>query len=111
MAVRLRGRAGLIATVVALYAIVGTCQARGEPIRLLTPSTVVTDGGSELRLEPGVFLPEPDFQKLDDELRRLQVQETRLTAENQSLKESMTPSWYFYVGAFVAGAATAWALK
>ncbi len=96
----------MLAAVVVCWALI----ARGEPIRLLSPSTVVTDGGSTLRLDPGVFLPQADYEKLDIELRRLQDQETRLEAENDSLKSSLS-GWPFIVGGFVAGAVTMWWLK
>jgi hypothetical protein len=77
--------------------------SRAEPIRLLSPSVVVTDGGSRLELPPGVFLPEADYEKLDVELRRLQDAETRLTAERDSYKSSGGISWG-WIGAFVTGA-------
>lgn len=71
--------------------------APGEPlnVRLGSPSTVVTDGGTEVRLPEGVYLLGPaEWEKLDAELRRLQEAETRLGAENQSLRESARlPSW------------------
>lgn len=69
----------------------------GQVLRLKTPSNVRTDGGSDLRLPPGYFLDEPAWGKLDTELRRLQDQETRLEAENQSLRKSakgVSFGWY-----------------
>lgn len=61
-----------------------------------TPGHLVTEGGTDLRLPPGYYLPEPVWRALDTEVRRLQDQETRLTAENASLTESATgwqPGW------------------
>jgi hypothetical protein len=73
-------------------------------IDLLSPSRVVTDGGSELRLPPGHFLEAPLWQKLDAEQRRLQTAEVRLTAENQSMRKSLQ-GWQpgFYTLAVVLG--------
>ena len=101
-----RGHVLLISALLVVAFVLGPCTARCEPIRLETPSTVVTDGGSELRLPPGVFLPEEDYERLDVELRRLQDAETRLGAENESLRESVKGAgWVWWVGAFTAGAA------
>ncbi len=41
-----------------------------------------------LDLQPGRFLVEPLWQKQDEEFKRLQEQEIRLTAENKSLRKS-----------------------
>lgn len=65
------------------------CRALADPsTHLKTPSSVKTDGGTDLRLPPGYFLDEPAWGKLDAETRRLQETETRLTAENRSLRKS-----------------------
>lgn len=53
-----------------------------------TPSRIVTDGGTDLRLPPGYFLDEGRWDVLDIEMKRLQDQETRLRAENESLRNS-----------------------
>lgn len=60
----------------------------GETLHLQTSSTARTDGGTDLRLPPGYFLDEPTHTKLDAEMRRLQDAETRLNAENSSLRKS-----------------------
>lgn len=52
-----------------------------------TPSKVVTEGGSELSLPPGVFFPQDDFDRLDAEMKRLQEAETRAAAERKVLLE------------------------
>lgn len=47
-------------------------------------------------LPPGHFVNEPAWSALDTEIRRLQDQETRLDAENRSLRESAAgwqPGW------------------
>lgn len=79
-----------------------------ESLHIETPFTVETDGGSSLRLPPGYYLPEPTWDRLDAELRRLQDTETRLTAVNESLRESLNdaPSraWWVAAGAgLIAG--------
>ena len=68
---------------------------------------LVTDGGTDLRLPAGYFLPEPSWSALDTELRRLQDSETRLAAEVESYKKSTDgwqPGWKTLATAFVAGA-------
>jgi len=82
-----------------------------EPLHLQSESHIVTKGGSELELPPGYFISEPDFDKLDTEFRRLQDQETRLEAENKSLKDSTSgwqPGWLTLAGAVVTGLALGW---
>lgn len=69
-------------------------EARGDIWHMRTPSTVQTEGGSSLSLPPGYFLDEETWQERDLELKRLQEQETRLVAENKSLRESASfPPW------------------
>lgn len=52
-----------------------------ETLHLTGGGTVDTPGGSHLILPPGYYVPEPEWDTLDAEVRRLQDQETRLTAE------------------------------
>lgn len=86
----------------------------GEVLRLESPSTVVTDGGTELRLPPGYFVPDVTWQRLDAEVVRLQNTETRLEAENRTLRETPPPTRQWWIGAgigLVAGIVLgAWAL-
>lgn len=65
-------------------------RAAAEPLRLRSTATCTTEGGSSVTLPPGWYFDEPDFDELDGEVRRLQESETRLRAENKSLRE--TPS-------------------
>jgi hypothetical protein len=99
----------MIATAILLAVL--SREAGGEPTHLQSSSTVHTDGGVDLRLPPGYFLPEPDWSKLDVEMRRLQDQETRLNAQNQALRsdlEHWQPGWVTLVGAAVLGGALGW---
>lgn len=61
-----------------------------SPIRIKTPFRVISQGGTDLQLPPGYILNEPQWDKLDAEIHRLQTSETRLEAENKSLKDSAT---------------------
>ena len=54
----------------------------------MSPSTLKTEKGSELKLPPGYFLDEETWMERDAEMRRLQEQESRLRAENLSLRDS-----------------------
>lgn len=76
------------------------------PLHLTTPSHVITQGGSELDLPPGYFLDDEQWSALDTELRRLQDEETRLGAENQSLRASAHSGapWWAIGAAVVVGA-------
>lgn len=78
----------------------------GEVLHLKRPTTGRTDGGTDLRLPPGYFLDEAKYEAVDDELRILQDERTRLKAENASLRESAkdwSPPWWLIATAFAAG--------
>lgn len=80
------------------------------PLHLLTPSTVTTEGGTTLKLPPSYILSEPAWSSLDVEMKRLQDQETRLKAENGSLRAVVSgwqPGFYTLALAVVSGAALA----
>ena len=82
-------------------------------LHIVSPFHIKTDGGSELRLEPGYYLDATKFGRLDGELRRLQEREVRLAAENKSFRESAggwSPGWKTLVGALIVGGATGWYL-
>lgn len=100
----------------AALVILATSRAAAEPVHLhmRTPSTVTTEGGTTRQLPPGYFLDEDSYGKLDTEMRRLQDQETRLGAENRSLKGTLSswqPGWLVVVGAVVGGVALGWIIK
>jgi len=82
-----------------------------KPVHLSTPSLVATDGGSDLHLPPGYYLAEPLYKQWDAETKRLQTAETRLTAENKSLRASASswqPGWYTLAVTLASGAALGW---
>lgn len=107
----------MVATVVVMTAT--TRLALGDPVappapvnlHILSPSTVHTDGGSDVRLPPGYFLDEATRAAIDTEMKRLQDQETRLTAENTSLTQSTQgwqPGWYTLAITLASGLALGW---
>lgn len=101
----------LIVAVVLVLTLVAA-SAAAEPLRL-TVSTTVSDGaGNERRLPPGYFLEDGTWSALDAELRRLQEAETRLAAENQSLRKSAgaPPRWWWVVVGVATGATAGFAV-
>jgi hypothetical protein len=66
-------------------------------VRLSEGGELTTPDGQRYYLPLGThILDGTSWQKLDDEVKRLQEQETRLKAENKSLKgalSSWTPGW------------------
>jgi hypothetical protein len=66
-------------------------------------------------LPPGRFLAEPTWVRLDDEVRRLQDAEVRLTAANASLRKDAAgwrPGWKSLASAVLVGVALgAWAAR
>lgn len=90
-----------LAVCVGVLVMLSAARAAADPApadwtRLRSASEVRTEAGSHVTLPPGYFLPEPAFERLDAELRRLQDAETRLKAENESLRASAAwsgPGW------------------
>jgi hypothetical protein len=77
-------------------------------LHLRSGSHVVTDGGTDLRLPPGYYLDDPTWIRLDGEFRRLQDQETRLTAQNEALRKSTSgwqPGWKTLTATLIVGLA------
>lgn len=70
-----------------------------EMLHIESPFTVTTDGGSTVRLPPGYYMPEPTYDRLDLEVRRLQDAETRLMAENVVLRDTPPPTRRWWIGA------------
>ena len=66
-----------------------TATTAPPPVRVKSPSTLTTDKGSVLRLPARTVILWPEtWDVLDAEVRRLQDAETRLEAENRSLRGS-----------------------
>lgn len=79
-------------------------EAVGDDIyHVKSPSVLKTEKGSELKLPPGYFLDEQAWQERDGELKRLQEQETRLVAENVSLRKSARDD-YPWIATGIVGA-------
>lgn len=74
--------------------------SHGEVLRLRTPSTCATEGGSRLSLPPGYWLSDEDWERNEEEVKRLQESETRLSAENAELRKGN--SWV--IGGILVGA-------
>lgn len=111
-------RLGAILTVILVLAWSRTAAA--EPVKPCSPSdpchlrmredtTLTKDDGTQYRLPPGHFYDQPTWDTLELEFKRLQTQETRLEAENKSLRKSMDetwkPGWLTIFSALVIGAA------
>ena len=79
------------------------------PGEFQTTTTCKSTGGGTWVLPPGWWLVPPDtWSDLDTKLRRLQTAETRLTAENTSLRKSArerSSRWYLLTGALSLGLA------
>lgn len=59
-----------------------------------------------VQLQRGFYMDEPSFTRLDVEMKRLQDLETRLTAENKSLRqkvESWSPGWKLMTVTLLSG--------
>lgn len=87
--------------------------ATADVLHLKTPSTVQTDGGTNLRLPPGYFLEEADYEKLDGVFKQMELDQIRLEAENQSLRDSadeVSFGWVTLGAAVLAGVATGYLL-
>lgn len=114
--------------VVVAVLLLATRAAAGDPVvtepappgvlSMRHPTVLEVPSGKRLELPPGRFYPDPDFTKLDAEFRRLQDVETRLTAENGSLRSSASgwqPGWKTIltvaVTAFVGGISATHFLK
>ena len=80
-------------------------------LHVSVPWHLSTDSGTKLDLPPSYVLDEPSFSKLDVEMKRLQDAETRLTAENKSLKTAVSgwqPGWWTLATTVVVGAGLGW---
>ena len=95
----------------AVVAVLGLCAAApvaadDAPIHITAGATCRTPAGVDLELPPGYYLSEPAWDALDLEVRRLQDTETRLGAENLSLRASANawrPGWRSIAAALAVG--------
>lgn len=97
---------------VTLLALAGA--ARGEPLEShrtnKTEARCHTEAGTEFVLDPRTHLvSDAAWLRLDAEMRRLQEQETRLEAQNASLRDQLRAKFsgaaWWIGGALLAGAA------
>ena len=72
-----------------------------KPVHILTPAEVHTQGGSDINLPPGYFLTEPDWNVLDSQVKDLQDDKTRLTAQNNAFRNAPGPGWWILVAGTV----------
>ena len=74
-------------------------------IGLALSPTHFPEGAPCLDLPPGYFVPQDDWLKLDTEVRRLQGEEVRLRAENESLRRAVNdgPDLKLLGGALLVG--------
>lgn len=93
-----------LATALAVLLLAATAVAEPTPIRITKQVTCQVDNKS-IVLDPGRYLPEPDWLKLDQEVIRLQNSETRLKAENTELSKPDPMSWKLILGATLVGIA------
>jgi hypothetical protein len=56
------------------------------PVHVHSPARCLTEGGTDLRLPAGYYLPEPAWAKLDADLKAAENGVTELTAENNRLR-------------------------
>lgn len=99
-------RAAAIAAGVVVMLLATRAAADETPIHLTVPTTVSDGEGHTRSLPPGFFLTVSQWERLDSETRRLQEQEIRLRAENESLRGSgEAPGWWWVVSGIAAGAA------
>ena len=100
-------------TVVVVIVAASPAAAEPEPPTEVTAPAVCRDNAdppNELTLAPGsMILTGAAWANLDTRVRGLQEDRTRLTAENQSLRESAAaggfPSWWWIAAGVAAGAA------
>ena len=102
----------LLVSLVVVFALFASRMTWADPLPtkpsvFKTATVCTTAGGSRLELPAGWWLVPPlNWSALDTELRRLQDAETRLAAENASLKEAARnwrPAWYYIAGALSLG--------
>lgn len=82
-----------------------------ETLHLTGGGEVETPSGTRIILPPGYYVPDPEWDRLDIEVHRLQDAETRLTAErDEALRiardKPRSPTWLYVVVAGLFGVVT-----
>lgn len=80
-------------------------------VHLESGSHVSTDGGSKIDLPRGYFVDEPTWDKIDQDVKATQVLQTRLLAENASMRKTLSgwqPGWYVITAALAVGLIGGW---
>lgn len=75
------------------------------------PWTLTLSSGTAFTMPPAYILPDKSWNDLDAEMKRLQDEDTRLTAENKSLETSLSswqPGWKTFAIAVLGGVALGW---
>lgn len=110
----------ILVSIVVLVALCSPVSAKPDkspdiPTRFGSPTTCTTTGGTTLSVPAGwILVPPPYWAALDLEMKRLQVVEIKLTAENKSLKTSLMKRpipWYYVAGAISLGFTAGYAWK
>lgn len=90
--------------------LLASARAHAEPLWWGSPLRCETYKGDKIVLDPGYYLPMDEWFALDEELKRLQTAETRLSAENKELRKP-TAQWEVIAGALALGALGGYILK
>lgn len=80
--------------------------AAAEPLRIKTPARIITEGGSDVSVPPGRYIPEPEWLQLDLKVKQIEDDRTRLQAENKVFREESGPGWItigILISAFAGG--------
>lgn len=103
----------ILGAICVLVALCTEVNADSTVLRVKSPSTLTTDRGSVVKLPPVRIVDEETWGRLDEEFKRLQAIETRLGAENKSLRASASSSrvWKWAVAAVVVGFASGVAVQ
>lgn len=83
---RNRKLAALAAAVLASLPSAAAAEPLPQIVQVTESITLRNDAGAELRVPPGFYVPDVTWYAVDKEVRRLQAAETRLAAENKSLR-------------------------
>ena len=102
-----------MAAIIALALFLLAPSAAAESIRFKTPVTCEAHpSGNKIDLDPGVYLPEPEWIDLDKRHTALQNDVTRLGAENEVLRKPEATQWKLVLAGMLIGiAAGAYAFR